>query len=198
VTTTRISADHPDLSPVLGPLAEEQRARVVELLDAADARLSSVAGTLAARSGLEWTNDGVVLALADSGQTSIDVMIEESSGKITFAAQLRPGNFFPTEAGMWQPGKPPLRMATDAWDVEGSVAIRFRTRVAGRPYTIQQQVVELPEQRNEDPVGAVEAFAALCGELAELALSREASVEAWRPEEPGGDAPATTTPAASI
>jgi hypothetical protein len=198
MTTMRISADRPDLSPVLGPLGQEQRARVLELLEAADARLSSVAETLAARSELAWTYEGVVLALADSGQTSIDVVVEESSGKVTFAAQLRPRNFFPTEAGMWQPGRPPLRMATDAWDVDGSVAIRFRTRIAGRPCTIQQQVVELPEQRHEDSVGAVAAFAALCAELAELALSREPSVEAWRPEEPEADGPAATTPAASI
>lgn len=192
----RIS-ERPDLAPVLGALTDEQQARIFELLEEADSRLSTVAEELAARSDFEWRYDGVVLALADSGQTSLEVLVEEANGKITFTAQLRPRNFFPTEAGMWAPGKPPLRMATDAWDVDGMVAVRFRTRVSGRPFTMQNQVVELAERRFEDPVAAVEAFAGLCADLAELARSREPSVEAWRPPEPEGGDPAAT-PAASL
>jgi hypothetical protein len=194
MTTTRIATDHPDLSPVLGPLDDTQRSRITELLGAADARLTAAVGELAAGSQLEWRNDGVVVELAVSGQTSIDAMVEEAGGKLTFAAQLRPWNFFPTEAGMWAPGKPPLRMATDAWDVEGSVAVRFRTRVAGRPYTMQNRVVEIAERRYQDPLAAVEAFAGVCAELADLALSREPSVEAWRPPDPEGEGPAAAVP----
>lgn len=198
MATFRISTERPELTPVLGALTDEQRERILSLIDEADARLVTVAEELAARSTVEWRNEGVVLALADSGQTSLDVLVEEASGKITFAAQLRPRNFFPTEAGMWAPGKPPLKMATDAWDVDGSVAVRFRTRVSGRPYTIQNQVVELPERRLDDPVAAVEAFAGICAELADLALSRDPTVEAWRPPDPEGDGPSTPAPAASI
>jgi hypothetical protein len=83
---------------------------------------------------------------------------------------------------MWTPGRPPMTMATDGWDVEGGVSVRFRTRVANRPYTIQEQVVELEERRYESALEATEAFAALCGRLAELAHSREATVEAWKPD----------------
>ena len=75
-------------------------------------------------------------------------------------------------------------MATDGWDVDGAVAVRFKTRVQGRPYTIQEQVEELEEQRYEGAVEAAEAFATRAGELAELALSREPTVEAWRPPDP--------------
>jgi hypothetical protein len=191
VPTFRIGTDHPDLAPVLGPLDDDQRARSLELLEAADVRLSELASELAARSELEWRDEGVVLALADSGQTSLDALVEEASGKITFTAQLRPRNFFPTEPGMWAPGRPPLQMETDAWDVDGMVAVRFRTRVSGRPYTMQNQVVELEERRYDEPLAAVEAFCGLCAQLVELALSREPSVDAWRPPEPeGGEAPA--------
>jgi len=184
VATTRITSEQPDLSPVLGALDEEQRVAILAALGAADARLSAVRETLAAQGERDWRTEGVVLETSISGQTSIDVVVEESTGKLSFSAQLRPRNFFPAETGMWQPGRPPLQMMTDAWDVDGGVAIRFRTRVSGRPYTIQQQVEEIAEQRYDDPRAAVEAFAAVCERLAELALSREATVEAWKPEEP--------------
>ena len=197
--TTRLSSGEPNLSPVLGLLTGEQRGRILRRIEAADARLGEVAETLRAKSTAEWRYEGIVLSWAESGQISFDVLLEESTGKLSFTAQLRPGNFFPSEDEMWQPGKPPLKMATDAWDVDGSVAVRFKTRVGGRPARIQQQVVELAERHLEDPVEAGEAFAGLCDELAELALSREPTVEAWRPpEQDAGDAPRDTTPAASI
>ncbi len=190
MTTWRITSfEEPNVSPVFGPLTGEQRGRILSELAQADARLASVAETLAGQGELEWRYEGVLLTIADSGQTSIDVAVEEVAGKLSFSSQLRPRNFFPTEIGMWQPGRPPLRMATDAWDVDGTVSIRFRTRVSGRPYTIQQHVVELAERRFDDPVAAAEAFGGLCSELAELALSREATVAAWRPEEPEADGP---------
>ena len=72
------------------------------------------------------------------------------------------------------------------WDVGGEVTVRYKTRVAGRPYTIQEQVLELEDERFESPEEAVRAFAALCERLASLALSREP-----RPTPPGG-APAAS------
>ena len=54
----------------------------------------------------------------------------------------------------------------------------------GRPYTIQEQVVELDEERYETPESAVEAFVAACEKLVELALSRDPTVAAWKPEIP--------------
>lgn len=192
MATNRISTDHPDLTPVLGPLDDDQRTRIVELLEGADARLSALHETLLEQTGLTWNTDGVILETSLSGQASIDAMIEESTGKVTFSLQLRPRNYFPTEEGMWQPGRPPLVMATDAWDVDGSVEVRFKTRVAGRPYTIQEQVAEIEERRYEGAVEAVEGFAAVAEELVELALSREATVDAWKPEEPDkGDSAGT-------
>ncbi len=77
-----------------------------------------------------------------------------------------------------------MTMSTDAWDVAGEVSVRFKTRVGGRPYTIQEQVVELAEKRYETAGEAVEAFVATCGKLVELALSKEPNVAGWKPEIP--------------
>jgi hypothetical protein len=188
----------PNLSSIFGLLTGEQRGRILSQIAAADAKLSETAEALRAQGETEWKWEGVLLTIADSGQISIDALLEEASkGRLTFVAQLRPRNFFPTEVGMWQPGKAPLVMATDAWDVDGMVAVRFKTRVTGRPYTIQQSVVELEEQRYDDPAAAIDAFAANCAELAELALSREATVDAWKPSGQS-DASAGPAPAASI
>ena len=87
---------------------------------------------------------------------------------------------------MYLPPKlqPPMVMATDAWDVAGEVSVRFKTRVGGRPYTIQEQVVELNEKRYETPEEAVEAFVAACDKLIELALSKEPKVDGWKPDIP--------------
>jgi hypothetical protein len=184
MATTRISTDHPDLAPVFGRLDDEQRARISEVLAEADSRLSAVVEKLAAQVETTWKAPGVVLETSPSGQASIDAIIEEAAGKLTFSLQLRPRNYFPTEMAMWQPGRPPLVMTTDAWDLEGGIDVRFKTRVQGRPYTIQERVIELEERRHETAVAAAEAFAALAEELAGLALSREPTVAAWRPEEP--------------
>ena len=181
MSTQRISTDNPDVSPVFGVLDDAQRARVVEQLTAADKRLAGVHDALNQQTGGGWETEGVVLETEVSGQAAIKVSIEDAKGTITFSAELRPRNFFGDEDNPWQPGRPPLVMATDAWDVEGSVDVRFKTRVSGRPYTIQEQVVELEERRHETPEAAAEAFAALCAELAELALSREPTVAAWKP-----------------
>ncbi len=188
VSVARITTESPDLSPVLGQLSDEQHANVLAQLEAADRRLSEAAAALAERGPLTWRWAGVVLELADSGQTSIDAVLQEMTAKLSFTAQLRPWNFFPTEAGMWQPGKRPLQMATDAWDVDGAISVRFKTRVAGRPFTIQQHALEFPEERYGDAVSAAVGFASRCVELAELALSREPSVEAWKPAESEPDA----------
>jgi hypothetical protein len=180
VPTTRIT-EHPDLTPVFGPLDDGERRRIFELLEEADQRMTEVHGELAAQ-GSTWKAEGVLLTTEVSGQASIDVLVEEERGKLSFAGQLRPKNFFPTEEGMWQPGRPPLVMATDAWDVDGAVSVRFKTRVGGRPFTIQEQVEEIGERRYESAVIAAEAFARVCSKLARLAGSREAKVEAWKPD----------------
>lgn len=183
MATVRIATDQPDLTPVFGPLDDEQKARVVGHLVTADARLTALHETLSEQQpDCGWETEGVVLDTEISGQASIHVKVEDAKGTITFAAELRPGNFFGDEDNPWQPGRPPLVMATDAWDVEGSIDVRFRARVAGRPYTIQEQVHELEERRHDTPDAAAEAFAALCAELADLALSREATLLAWKPD----------------
>jgi hypothetical protein len=172
--------DHPDLTPVFGRLDDEHRDRIDELLTEAHARLAETHEHLSSQG--TWHTEGVVITTEISGQASVDVLMEESAGKLTFEAQLRPSNYFPSEEAMWQPGRPPLVMATDGWDVDGAVSVRFRTRVAGRPYTIQEQVRQIEEARYDAPVAAAEAFAKVCEKLAKLATSREATVEAWKPD----------------
>jgi hypothetical protein len=180
----RIPTEKPDLAVVLGELDEEQAAKVAAPLEAVDARLTELAETLNERGGVGFNTDGVVLETEVSGQAMIVALVENEKRNVAFGAQLRPRNFYPDEDNPWQPGRPPMVMATDAWDVDGEVAVRFKTRVAGRPYTILENVHEISEKRYEDPVEAVEAFAAACQKLADLALSHEPNVKGWKPDIP--------------
>jgi hypothetical protein len=183
VTTIRIT-ERPDLSPVLGELDEEPAAQASDRLAAADAQLASVAETLNERGGVGFTTHGVVVEREISGQTMIKVLVENEKRSVGFAAELRPRNFFGDPEYPWQPGRPPMAMATDAWDVEGAVSVRYKTRVAGRPFTILEQVVEIAETRHDSVGSAVEAFVAACERLAGLALSREPTLAGWKPEIP--------------
>ena len=183
MATERITGK-PDLSPVLGELEDEQAAKLTERLAGADERLAALADTLNERGGVGFATEGVVLEQEWSGQAMIKAMVENEKRNVGFSAELRPQNFFGDEDHPWQPGRPPMVMSTDAWDVAGEVSVRFKTRVAGRPYTIQEQVVELPEQRYETAADAVEAFVAACDRLIELALSKPPKVSGWKPDIP--------------
>jgi len=176
--------EKPDLSPVLGELEEELAAALTEKLAGVDERLAVLAESLNERGGVGFDTEGVVLEKEWSGQALIKMMVENEKRNVGFAAELRPRNFFGDEDNPWQPGRPPMVMATDAWDVAGDVSVRFKTRVGGRPYTIQEQVVELNEKRYESPEEAVAAFVAACDKLIELALSKEPKVAAWKPDIP--------------
>ena len=191
MTTVRIT-ERPDLTPILGELDEGAAGKLLDDLGAADAKLASTTDELNARGGADFATEGVVLESEISGQTMIKVLVENAKGSVGFSAELRPRNFYGDEQNPWQPGRPPMRMATDAWDVEGAVNVRFKTRVATRPYTIQEQVFEIDEARYETAESAVEAFVAACEKLVELALSRDPTVAAWKPEIPeevGGPPP---------
>ena len=183
MTTIRIT-ERPDLSPVLGELDEEPAAQASDRLAAADAQLASVAETLNERGGVGFTTDGVVVEREISGQTMIKVLVENEKRSVVFGAELRPRNFFADPEHPWQPGRPPMVMATDAWDVEGAVSVRYKTRVSGRPFTILEQVVAIAERHYDTAESAVEAFVAACDRLAELALSREPTLPGWKPEIP--------------
>jgi hypothetical protein len=183
MAATRVT-EHPDLSPVFGELDEERAERASERLAAADERLAGVVEILNERGGVGFASDGVALEQEISGQAMIKVLVENEKRSVGFAAELRPRNFFADADHPWQPGRPPLVMATDAWDVDGAVSVRYKTRVAGRPYTILEQIVELSEQRYDTVESAVEAFVAACEQLAELALSREPTLPGWKPEIP--------------
>jgi hypothetical protein len=183
MATERIS-EKPDLSPVLGELEEDQSAALTEQLAGADERLTKLTDTLNERGGVGFATEGVVIEQEWSGQASIKFLIENEKRNVGFAAELRPQNFYGDEENPWQPGRPPMVMSTDAWDVAGEVSVRFKTRVGGRPYTIQEQVVELAEKRYETPEEAVEAFVATCDKLIELALSKEPKVAGWKPDIP--------------
>ena len=129
MTTVRIT-EKPDLSPVLGELDEGAADKLLDDLGAADAKLTSTTDELNARGGTDFATEGVVLESEISGQTMIKVLVEDAKGSVGFSAELRPRNFYGDEQNPWQPGRPPMRMATDAWDVEGAVNVRFKTRVA--------------------------------------------------------------------
>ena len=176
--------DESDLSPVLGELEEEQVEALTEQLAGADERLTALAEQLNEAGGLGFATEGVVLEQEWSGQAMIKMLVENEKRNVGFGAELRPQNFFGDENNPWQPGRPPMVMATDAWDVAGEVSVRFKTRVGGRPYTIQEQVVELTEKRYKTAEGAVAAFVEACDKLIELALSKEPKVAGWKPDIP--------------
>ena len=181
--TERIT-DKPDLAPVLGELEEEQATALTVQLAGADERLDALAENLNEAGGLGFATEGVVIEREWSGQSMIKMLVENEKRNVGFAAELRPQNFFGDENNPWQPGRPPMVMSTDAWDVAGEVSVRFKTRVGGRPYTIQEQVVELPEKRYENADDAVAAFVEACDRLIELALSKPPKVAGWKPDIP--------------
>jgi hypothetical protein len=74
-------------------------------------------------------------------------------------------------------------MMTDAWDVDGSVRVMVRRLVGTHKYTIQETPEEIDEQRFNSATEAAAALATVCERLAELARSREPTVDAWAPPE---------------
>jgi hypothetical protein len=184
VTGIRIATERPELSPVLGELEEEQARTLTEGFADTDAQLAELTDTLNERGGNEFHTEGIVLESEVSGQTMIKVLLEDAKGSVGFTAELRPWNFYGHEDHPWQPGRPPMVMETDAWEVGGEVTVRFKTRVQGRPYTIQEQVLEIADERYGSADEAVAAFLAVCERLHKLALSREPTLAGWKPEIP--------------
>jgi hypothetical protein len=185
MATTRISTEQPDLTPVFGELEENAAARLTEILSGVDARIAETVGKLNEQiddAGFE--TDGVVLEAELSGQAMVRVHVENAKRSVTFAAELRPHNFYGDEENPWQPGRAPMVMATDGWNVDAAVSVRYKTRVQSRPYTIQEQIEEIEEERFGTAEAAAEGFAAVCEQLSELALSKEPTVAAWKPEIP--------------
>jgi hypothetical protein len=183
VASVRVT-ESPDLSPVFGELDDERAASVQERLAAVDAQLAALADELNEKGGVGFATEGVLLETELSGQAMIRVLVENAKRNLTFAAEIRPANFFGDEENPWQPGQPPMKMWTETWDVEGSVSVRFKTRVAGRPYTIQESMVEIPEKRFVTLDRTLQAFTDAARKLVELANTREPTVPAWKPEIP--------------
>jgi hypothetical protein len=176
---TETTEEH-DITLVLGDLTDEQRSAIDEQLEAAGARLTELTASLAERSGRDtWRTTGVHVELFESGQTMIKGLVEDTDVDIEFNVELRPSNFF-DEARPWRPGEPPRHMGSGQWDVEGEVLVMRVAKVAGRKYTIQETAAELEESRHASPEEAVSAFAKYVDDLAELALSREPTTEAWQ------------------
>ena len=71
-------------------------------------------------------------------------------------------------------------MQTGSWDVEGEALVNRVAKVSGRKYTIQETAAELEEQTFDSPEAAVAGFAKYVNDLAELALSRHPTTEAWQ------------------
>jgi hypothetical protein len=183
VASVRIT-ESPDLSPVFGKLDDERAASVQTRLAAIDERLTTLAEELNEAGGVGFATEGVLLDSELSGQAMVKFLVENTKRSVAFGAEIRPGNFFGDEENPWQPGQPPMVMWTEIWDVEGAVSVRFKTRVAGRPYTIQETIVDIPEKRYVTLEGVLKAFEAAAEKLAELARSREPTLPSWKPEIP--------------
>jgi hypothetical protein len=172
-----ISAEDLDLTPVFGQLDDETKGRVLEELQRAESTLAEL------KAELELDGEPLTLERYPSGQTEVVTALKGAAGKLTFEAGLRPRNFFSETP--WQPGHAPRAMMTDAWDVDGAVRVMVRRLVGTHKYTIQETPEEIEEQRFESPVEAAGALASVVERLAELARSREATVDAWAPPEGG-------------
>jgi len=170
-----IAADDLDITPVFGAVDDETNGRVIEELRRANATLIAVRDEL----GLE--GDGLTLERYPSGQTEVIGILRGGEGKLTFETGLRPRNFF--SESPWQPGRAPRSMLTNAWDADGYIRVMVRRPVGGHKYTIQETGAEIDEQHFESAVEAAAGLAAVCEQLAELARSREPTVEAWTPPE---------------
>jgi hypothetical protein len=169
----------PGLGTVFGQLDDATREAVQAQLDAASGTLAELAAALGERSGRTWQTSGAAIEVYESGQAMVAGSVKDGFEGITFALELRPGNFF-DDARPWRPGEAPRPMATDAWDVEGEALVLKVTRVSGRKYTIQESAAELEEQRFTTPESAAAAFASYATRLAELALSREPVAASWQ------------------
>jgi hypothetical protein len=172
-TSQSVTADDLNLAPVFGELDDDAREGVLTALREAEATLAKVRD--------ELTLEGEPLALRGypSGQTEIGSTLKGAEGKLTFEASLRPRNFFSETP--WQPGRPARMMLTDGWDVDGSVKVMVRRPVGKHKYTIEETPEEIEEQRYESAVEAAAALKAIAEQLATLARSREATVDAWAP-----------------
>jgi len=170
-----ITADDLNIAPVFGQLDDDARDAVVDALRRAEATLAAV------RDALGLAGDTLTLEQYPSGQAEVLANLKGADGKLTFEAGLRPRNFF--SQSPWQPGHAPRPMMTDAWDVDGYVRVMVRRLVGTHKYTIQETGAEIDEQRYDEPVAAAEALAGVCEQLAELARSREPTVDAWAPPE---------------
>jgi hypothetical protein len=170
-----IIAEDLNIAPVFGQLDDDTRDAVVDALRRAEATLAAV------RDELDLAGTTLALEQYPSGQAEVLANLKGADGKLTFEAGLRPRNFF--SQSPWQPGHAPRPMMTDAWDVDGYVRVMVRRLVGKHKYTIQETGAEIDEQRFDDPVAAAEALAGVCEQLAELARSREPTVDAWAPPE---------------
>jgi hypothetical protein len=175
--TQAIGAEDLDLAPVFGPLDEETTEQVLTELRRAESTLATL------RAELDLEGEPLILERYPSGQAEVATALRGAAGKLTFEAGLRPRNFFSETP--WQPGHAPRVMTTDAWDVDGYVRVMVRRLVGTHKYTIQETPEEIEEQRYTSPVEAAAALAAVVDRLAELARSREPTVDAWAPPDPG-------------
>ena len=176
-TSTPVTAEDLDLTPVFGELDEATKGEVLESLRRGDAALR------AAAKELKLNAEPLTLSTYPSGQAELTSTARGEEGKLTFEAALRPRNFF-SEHNPWRPGQPPRPMQTDAWDVEGAVNVMVRRLVGQHKYTIQETPEELAASRYESAPEAAAALAAYCERLAELMRSREATVAAWAEPDP--------------
>ena len=176
-TSTTVTADDIDLTPVFGQLDETTTSTVLETLRRGDSTLQ------AAAKELELAADPLTLSTYPSGQAELTAAARGEDGKLTFEAAVRPRNFF-SEHNPWRPGQPPRPMQTDAWDVEGAVNVMVRRLVGQHKYTIQETPEELMAVRYETAPDAAAALASCCERLAELMRSRDATVAAWADPDP--------------
>jgi hypothetical protein len=178
-TEDTATEEKPDIALVLGELDDDRRATIQEQLDAVEAKLNEVTAALTERSGRDsWRTTGVHVEVYESGQAMIKGIVDDPEEEIEFNVELRPSNFF--DERPWRPGQPPMHMETSEWNVEGEALVMRVAKVSGRKYTIQETAAELEESRHDSPEAAVAAFAKYVDDLAELALSREPTTEAWQ------------------
>ena len=187
------STERPDLAPILGELDEGAADKLLDDLRRADAKLASTTDELNARGGADFATEGSRAGerdlRADDGQ---GLLVENAKGSVGFSAELRPRNFYGDEQNPWQPGRPPMRMATDAWDLLRALSKRLQD--ARRNEAVHDPGAGLRDRRSalRDAESASRRSSRPARSWSSSPLGAQPDgcrVEAGDPEEVGGPSP---------
>jgi hypothetical protein len=165
---------------VFGPLTSEMHQSVVETVARAGDHLFSLADALRDRDGQTWEFPGIKVMTGEPAEAFLFGAVE--SDRLGFCVGLTP-EYRPLKKP-WRPWNGPRPI--DAWELSAEIN-RLDINAVDYDHVSEDGsvLVRFPGLRLEDPERACQSLVAGCSKLRELALSRPASIEAWRAYRPG-------------